>query len=402
MEYRFRAVNTDGAPVAGRLSAASEREALRQLRARDLVALELARGNAGASRGRVRGSRRLKPADLAISIRELATLLSAGVPLAEAVNSLAQAHAEDPTGIAYQRVYRGLTSGVPFSAAIQSSGLELPAYVHQLAAAGELSGKLAQALRDAATQMEYDEQVARDVRTALVYPSVLVASGIAAVLVVFIVVVPRFANILKSTRAEVPALSKWVIGAGVFVKDNLLWVALLLAAAIAAMVFTLRRREVRARIYQGLARAPLIGAWLQESETGKWAATLGTLLENRVPLVAAMELVEGSVGLEQLRRQLQQALKDVRAGKKLADALEANGALPPTGLNLLRVGERSGELPEMLRALAALHSDAARDRMKRFLALLEPAAIIVIGGVIGVIMIAVMLAITSLTNVRVT
>jgi general secretion pathway protein F len=126
---------------------------------------------------------------------------------------------------------------------------------------------------------------------------------------------------------------------------------------------------------------------------------LGTLLENRVPILKAMEITQDGTRLVEIRQKLQQALREVKGGKKLADALAGVRLLNVTGLNLVRVGERSGELANMLRALATLHENAGRERLKRFLILLEPIAILIIGGVIGLVMVAVMLAITSMSNV---
>ena len=128
---------------------------------------------------------------------------------------------------------------------------------------------------------------------------------------------------------------------------------------------------------------------------------LSALLESRVAIIAAMELASNGVRISALKNSLQQVTRDVRGGVRLADALATNRTLGPTGINLVRVGERSGELAPMLRALATLYDNAGRDRMKRFLLLLEPIAIILIGSVIGVIMIAIMLAVTSM-NDRVT
>ena len=125
---------------------------------------------------------------------------------------------------------------------------------------------------------------------------------------------------------------------------------------------------------------------------------LGTLLANRVPMIQAMELAQSGVKLTALDNKLQLALRDLRGGQKLAEALGTHQPLDPLGLNLVRVGERSGELPAMLKTLGALYENASRDRMKRFLTLLEPLTILIVGSVIGFIMVAVMLAVTSLST----
>ncbi len=394
MEFRYQAAGEAGQMVSGYLSAGSQAEAVRLLQQQGLTPTLLQVDAVAGAKKRGRASAQ----DRRLVMRELATLLKAGVPLGEAVESLAGAHAASQIGDAFSRVHAALRGGARFSAALADSGLVLPAYVFQMTAAAEMTGKLAAALADAATQMEYEERVQQEMRNALIYPSVLVVSGIGATLLTFIVVVPKFANLLKNSRADLPLLSVWVLQLGLFVKENLLWLGLGALALIFSGVAAFSRPGVRAWIWRVLARAPLVGRWLVEIEIGRWSALLGILLENRVPIVRAMELAQEAVRLDEMRFKFQMALRDLRAGKRLADALTSTAMFAPTGLNLIRVGERSGELATMLRTLATLYATAASERMKRFLILLEPAAILIIGGVIGTIMIAIMMAITGLST----
>ena len=155
----------------------------------------------------------------------------------------------------------------------------------------------------------------------------------------------------------------------------------------------------RAGWYQWLERLPVIGPWRVESETASWAKVLATLLANRVPLLDALDLAQTGVRSPSRRARLQEVARSVRAGMPLAESLEEQEALKASGYNLVRVGERSGELPAMLRTLATLCENAGRIRMKQFLTLLEPMAIMLIGGVIGVIMIGIILAITSANDI---
>jgi general secretion pathway protein F len=398
VEYRYVAVDSQGQTVTGQLEAGGEREAARALRSRDLTPLEIAASTVmPTARG---GSvKKASEQEKALIIRELATLLNAGVSLAEAVDSIGQSHAQSAAGQAFIHAHGRLRGGENFSAALASAGLSWPDYLFQLIAAGEHTGKLAQGLESAAAQMEYEQRVRSEMRGALIYPAILVTSGIAATLLIFVVVVPKFAGLLKSTRAQIPEVSVWVLSTGLFVKEHLLWLGLGAALLVAAAARALYNADTRAALLQRVATLPLVGEWLRETEVGRWAAMLGTLLENRVPILKAMELAQEGMRLGAMRTKLQQVLKEVRGGRKLADACQGAGLLDVTGLNLVRVGERSGELAAMLRALATLHENAGRERLKRFLLLLEPAAILVIGGVIGFVMISVMLAITSLSNV---
>jgi len=152
------------------------------------------------------------------------------------------------------------------------------------------------------------------------------------------------------------------------------------------------------RAFEKLASVPLLGQWILQAEIGRWASMLGAMLESRVPIVTAMDLSISGLRLPVLRSKLMQVQRDIRSGVRLADALEASRAVGATGVNLVRVGERSGALAPMLQALAKLHEEAGRDRMRRFLLLLEPVAILLVGGVIGIIMVAIMLAVTSLND----
>ena len=397
MDFQYQAVNAQGQPVTGQISAAGEREATRLLQQMDLTPVEInVAGRVATATNRVK---RASQQDKTLVVRELATLLHAGISLAEAVESIGQTHTDSAIGPAFAHIHGKLRGGESFSQGLKSAQIEWPDYLFQLVAAGEHTGKLAHALESAASQMEYEQRIRSEMRNALIYPGILVFSGISATLLIFIVVVPKFANLLKNTRAQIPDNSVWVLTLGLFVKENLLWVGLGALAVVLAAIAMLANPLLRARMLQTLSRAPILGAWLIETEIGRWASMLGTLLENRVPILKAMELAQGGMRLNTVRHKLQQALREVRGGKKIADALANGQMLSVTGVNLIRVGERSGELAKMLRTLAGLYETSGQQRLKRFLILLEPLAILTIGIVIGTIMIAVMLAITSLSNV---
>lgn len=399
MEFQYEAANAEGQVLRGQLSASSERELIQLLRDQHLTPISvMPMGGAGLRAGRTRRERKASVEETTQVVRELGTLLAAGVPLAESVDSTAQAHAASSIGPAFARVYAQLRGGEALSEALRAAELDLPAYLYQLVAAGELTGKLASALHSAADQMDYEQRVRSEMRNALIYPGVLVASGVGATLLIFILVVPKFANMLKSSRANLPEISVWVLKSGLFVKENLLWFGVGAAGLFMGAALMLSMPAVRARLREAASRLPVIGDWLVNAELGRWAAMLGSLLANKVPIVRAMELAQEGVRLESVSTRLQLAVRDLRSGKKLADSLALHRTVSPMGINLVRVGERTGELPEMLRTLGRLYETASRDRMKRFLILFEPLAILVVGGVIGFIMVAIMLAITSFST----
>jgi len=396
MNFRFRAVDAAGNEVTGLLDAADERAAQREIERRGLVPLKL-----DPDRDALPGwAAKFPPAprELQLVLQEFATLVDSGVSLAVALSSLAGSSHHPKITDAFARMAKAVRRGESFPQALLNSGLPLPAYLQQLVEASELTGRLGQALEDGARQFEYDLRVKSELRSALIYPAVLVLSGIGAVCVIFLWVVPRFGKLLDQRADQLPDLSRWVIGGGVWFADHAGLVALAAAAIVVSAVVALRRQAVRQRLFEAIARMPLFGPWLFESEVGRWAGTLGTLLANKVELTRALELSAASVGLAFLQARLTQVTRSVRSGGSLSHALREHRALNASGYDLVAVGEATGELPKLLLALSRLYQSTGRERMQRALKLIEPAAILLIGGVIGVLVTAVMLAITSIND----
>lgn len=397
-QYRFEAFNAEGAALEGQLSAESERDAARQLERRGLSVTRLEPAVA-----RVQGkgrARRLQSRDIVLALHELSTLLASGVPLAEAIKAQTQSAHHPRLLAAFESMVVSLRQGQSFSLALEAAALPLPGYVTTLVRSGEQAGLLGRALQDAVAQMEYDQTVRGEIRQALIYPAVLVTAGLGAVIMMFTFVVPKFATLL--TRAdELPWLAWAVLSTGMAFRTYYWAVLLTVGAVVTWLVRSLRRADTRARWYEALERLPVIGVWRVESETASWARILSTLLGNRVPLMDALGLARAGVIAPGRRARLEEVSRNVRNGVTLADALEEQQTLTATGYNLVRVGERSGELPSMLQSLARLCEESGRSRMKQFMALLEPVAILIIGSAIGVIMIGIILAITSANDIAV-
>ncbi|ALG68931.1 type II secretion system F family protein [Beggiatoa leptomitoformis] len=398
MRYKYQALDQQGQEVSGILMAETEREASRQLQKRDLTPLVLTALN-NATKNQTKTGKP-KRRDYLIVLHELATLLESDVSLIEAVDSLAHSSHHAFITQAFAEIASQLRQGTGFAVALHKSQLQLPWYVYQLLEAGELTGKVPTALRDGVEQMEYETRVAGELRNAMIYPIILILSGIGAVLMIFTVVVPRFANILKTRGDNIPFLAKAVLETGMFLNTHWLWIITGVSVISFLLAYLLSQARVRQQLHDTVARLPLLGVWIVEAETARWSAMMGTLLENRVSLVRALELAGQGVKLPSLQARLTQVNKAVRMGTSLSQALQDNEALSPTGHNLIRAGERSGQLPKMLKSLGKLLEESGRTRMKRMLAIIEPVSILVIGGVIGLIITGVILAITSVNDIK--
>lgn len=397
MLFRYKAVDPNGNTVSGSLDAGTERDAARQLAGQGLTVFALDEQKPGFLAHRRRG--RASTRELQLVLQEFTTLLEAGVALVVALSSLAKSSHHPSLTTAFSEVERAVRRGESFSAALRVAKLPLPEYFHQLVQSGEATGRLAESMRSGVEQFEYDQRVAGELRSALVYPAVLVASGLAAVAIIFLWVVPRFGSLLTQHGEQMPTLSRWTISIGVWLSGHAGMVGLALLGVIILLRALWGRPGIRDRLAERAATLPVLGDWLVEAEVGRWSSTLAALLHGRVELIRALGLAAASVRLAFLRHRLSQVAKSVKGGVALSAALREHRALNPTGYDLVAVGEASGELPKLLAALARLYETTGRDRMKRALQLIEPLAIIVIGVVIGTIVTAIMLAITSVNDV---
>lgn len=394
-EFSFEAASGAGDLQQGQINGENERDVIRELSSRGLTVISVAE---------VREQKvsiltpPLSRQDLTMAMHEMATLIESDVNLADALSAQQKGSYHPKLKQAFGRMSRELTQGETFGSALKVSGLQLPDYMLHLVQAGEASGQLGQSLRGGVAQMEYDHKVASDFRAALTYPGILVSAGLGAVVLIFSFVVPKFANLLDRSD-ELNPLAEVVLRTGVWFNANLPYVLLGMVGLVLAAISLLRRPEVREWLLDFLARLPVIGEWLRESDTAKWASVMSTMLDSRVELILALDLAREGVRIRQRKRKLAQVRQSVQSGISLGEALATEAALTPTGYNMIRVGEQSGRLASMLSSLARLYEENSRRRIAQVLTIIEPVAIIVIGSVIGIIITGIVLAITSVNEV---
>lgn len=393
--FRYEAMATDGATLGGRLDAPDLRSASRELKKRGLMPISI---EAVAQRG-VGRKRKTTAKDRLLAINDLVTLISAGVPLGEVLPALVDGDENSVLAGAFTEMDRQLKRGRPFVEALRAGLPELPDYVFQLAQIGSETGDLAAALKDAHDQMEYDARLRQDIRNALVYPTVLVTAGVLAVLFIFVAVVPRFSAMFAERMDTLPWLSAVIFKIGNAVNSNLLLTFGGLAAFVMAVVAVARMPKVQTYVRETALRVPLVGAWIIEVETARWAGMASKLLNNSVPMMRALALARASLQTRSLVEPMDQVERAVRSGVALSRALGDYTVFDSTSINMIRVGERAGNLPHMLHALGDMHERSSRNRLKRLLLLIEPVAIILIGGVIGVFVSAIILAINSINQI---
>lgn len=400
MLYEFKAVNVGGRVERGECTAASTEAALQVLAERRLTPLELTEKVLAPSSKGENSARRMNQTDLVAFIRELATLSESGVNLADALSTLHSANSKSVLQDVLATMLNAIRGGEEFSRALEKSGLRLPEYVLALVRAGEATGNLGFALARCAEQMEFDARMQQQTREAMTYPAVLMGTGVVAVLFVFSFVVPRFAGMLRGHAAHLPWISKAVLGLGVFVSQNLWAVIGGLVAGVVVLVSLVRQPVFRARMLLLAARLPIISEWVTSGETARWTSTLSVLLQSRVPILTAIDLASGALRLGDYSRKLQDVGAEVNRGKRLSAAIEAHNLLEGSALSMLKVGEHTGEIAKMLGHVAQYWIEKNRTLQRRMVSLVEPASILIIGLIVGVVMVGVVMAMASLTEVK--
>lgn len=398
MRYQYQALERDGRLVSGLIEAPSERSAHRDLLKRGVRPTEI--GLAPAPGGTASRRRRtLSRRDAASVVRQLHALIAGGVPISEAVAALAETADQPALAAAYVELTAGLRRGEPFPGVFARCFPQIPVYIHRIVEAGDITGRLAEALADAAAALEREAKIRAELRQTLIYPAFLVGFGFLAIVFIFLVVVPRFAAIFRGKLDALPLLSYLVIGGGMWVHDNIVLALVLLAGTVAAVGYAVSNPRVRVAAVDTLCRLPFLREWSVEVEIARWAAVLAHLLKNRVPLLQSLELARMALRRRPLESRLGRVESGLRAGTDLAGALGDSGLLAPSALSLIRVGERSGSLPEMVGRVADFYDERVRRRSQIALSVIEPVAIVLIGGVIGLIAIAIFLAITSINRI---
>lgn len=400
--YRFEALTASGKTSTGLLEADNARAARAQLRAQSLVPLQVQPVAAGADGGptglaRWRG-RVFSSTALTVWTRQLAGLVGSGLPLERALTALAD-EAEDPRQrelVAHLR--SEVNAGAAFARALASAPREFDDVYRAVVAAGEQSGALGTVLERLADDLEERQALRARLIGATLYPAIV--SLIAVVIVVFLVtyVVPQVASVFTSSKRALPGLTVAMLAISDFTRNwGWLVLALLVAGGI-GLVFALRNAAFRERFDAAWLRLPLLGRLSRGYNAARFAGTLAMLAGAGVPILKALQAAAETLSNQAMRADAMDALVQVREGAPLALALAAKKRFPGLLSMFARLGEQTGELPRMLgRAAAQLGAEVQR-RAMAMATILEPLLIVGMGGIVMLIVLAVLLPIIQLNT----
>jgi general secretion pathway protein F len=329
--------------------------------------------------------------------QELRVMLEAGLSLPEAMQALVEKESREDLRHTLKRVADALLEGASFSAALARQPDTFPALYVATIKAAEKTGDLAEALARYVTYQQQLDAIRRKVVSASVYPMLLLGVGVLVALFLLAYVVPRFAAVYQDLGRELPWITQLMLGWGRFLDEHTALAALGALVAGAGMVHALSRQSVRAALLRQIWRIPRLGERLRIYDLSRLYRTLAMLLRSGMPIVPAMRNASGLLRPEP-RARLSLALADIEQGNPISQAMAARGLTTPVALRMLRVGERSGRMSELMERIAAYFEDDLARWVDWFTRLFEPILMLLIGGVIGAVVLLLYMPILELAG----
>jgi general secretion pathway protein F len=399
--FHFRAVTAEGAVRTGTLSAADEKRVAAELRRQGLIPLYVGTAPQGATEWKLRLPRFGGKRDVLFFTQELSTLLSAGVPIDRAIAITSELTEHAGFRPVIMGVLRTLKGGKSLADSLAGYPEYFPAFFVNMVRAGEASGSLAAVFERLAEYERTRDELRGYIISSLVYPALLSVVGLGSIIILLYYVVPRFSAVFADSRMTIPTVTRVLLETSALMRAYGGWALLGVAVALAAL-----------RLYIGTPagglwwdstrlRIPLLGDALRKLETARFARAMGTLVANGVPLVQSLGIARSILANRRISGSLEVVEQGVKRGEGVAAPLARCGQFPPLAAHLLSIGEETGRLDAMFLRMAEIYDTDTRAAIKRFTALFEPLIILVMGVLVGVLILSMLLAITSINEVAV-
>ena len=399
MEFRCRLGTPSGEIVEGVYVAENEARLRREFEEKGLYVLAIQRaGRAALGSFKLPRRSRISNREFLVFNQELATLLKAGMPLVQSLDILRQRVANPLLKSVLDDVYNRVRAGNSLSEAFEAQGTLFPGIYTASLLAGEKSGSLEQVIRRYVAYVKVISAVRRKVISALVYPAILLALSCVVVGIIVLRVVPEFGAFYEQFGKELPLSTRIIVSFSNFAVAYFLFFVLAVGGIIAASIAWLKRPGNRRRFDRWLLVIPAVGPISQKFATSQASRTLATLLGGGIPLVNAIDVSARSIGNQYMAQELTTAAQQVREGRALASAMMASGAFPDVAIKMVEVGESTGALQEMLNSLADFYDEEIETDLGRFVTLVEPILLILMGIIIAALLLSLYMPLFNLSS----
>ncbi len=405
--FNYKAVSAAGEIFEGTLDAGSETELVKKIQSmgRILINADPIQGTLSSPLKRSRrkkntgiGRKSINQGVILSFTESLATLLNAGLTLDKAFHVITQVEDNEQVKEIVQKIQKDVREGKSLSSALSDSNQKFNTFYVKMVQAAEASGKLAAGLYQVFEYMKRSQALKDKIISALIYPAILLFVCLISLSVIMAYVVPQFEPLFQDMGDALPSSTQIILSISDFVKSywqHILISIALLALVIKAQLATSSGKPVWDRIALNM---PLVGSLVQRIETARFCRSLGTLLQSGVPLLTSITYAKETVGNTVMEKDLENAQEMLKKGDRISDALIASGHYPSMALQMIKVGEESGELPEMLMKVADKYDQEVAIQTQRMMTLLEPMMIITLGVAIAAIIISILVGIVSVND----
>jgi general secretion pathway protein F len=395
--FTYRATTFEGSIIEGVIDAPDERAAAERLKNSGVIPLKVLSAEQGKKKPFNVSFRIRRQKDQVLTFTtELSALLGAGLPIDRSLNILGEISADQEMKGVINEILRSIREGGSFSDALQKHPSMFSTIYVNMVRAGEAGGILDAVLDQLNEFLESAKELKESVVSAMIYPSILVLTGGISIIVLMTYILPRFSVIFDELGGSLPLATKLLLAVSSFLSS--FWWLFLLAAAGLVIGLRVYFRTEDGRNARDRLLLRLTGELIRKLETARFARTLGTLIKSGVPMLQALGNAKDVISNRAIAQAIDAVMKGAREGRGIAVPLTQTNAFPQLALSMIKVGEETGQLDIMLLKVAQTYEKSLRVEIRRFMGFLEPAMILIMGTVIGFIVISMLMAIFSITE----
>jgi len=401
-KFKYTAKNATGSQVSGSVSATSEAEAVSQLQKQSLTVLMVKPEGSRLLNFKLFGGGDPRPhaksEDMVLFTRQMATMISAGIPLIEALEVQAEQVSDKGFRAAIRRIVERVRSGSDLSAALaEYPKIFKPIFLNMIRA-GEASGQLDEIMLRLAEYQEASVALRREIKAAMTYPVVSLALITGITLFLMVGILPKFKQIFdnlmaSNPKASLPGITKFMLSLSLMMRDNFLVGCLAVAGLVVAVVLYVRTNPGEYQWHWLKLRIPVFGSLFRKVAMSRFSRTFATLIRSGVPILGSLEIVAGTAGNRIVADAVMQAKESVRQGNTLAEPLARSGVFPPMVTRMISIGEKSGAMESLLVKISEFYDQQVSATVESLTSLIEPIMIGVMGVMVGSIVLSVFLPI---------
>jgi len=407
--FAYKCLNASGKAVRGTRDADSEKSLRAQLRKEGLflqeVKLSSEKGKGLQREVEISFLNRVSPTAIAVFTRQVATLLKAGVPLTESLAAIADQLQSDKgqkklANLVFT-VRRTVNEGHSLAEALLAHPREFNEFYVSMVRSGEASGNLDSVLFTLATFLERQQKLKDKVSGAMTYPiiMVIITSGMVGLLMT--TVVPNVVTVFEDSGQTLPLTTRFLIGFSDFISGYWYWLILGIGGAIYGFRRWKRSHSGRQTWDRFLLRVPLVGTLVRIISIARFSTTLGTMLHSGVPILHSLDISKSVMGNTRLQKVVDDVAVAVREGESMARVMERSGEFPPLVSHMVAIGEKSGQLEQMLNNVASAYDNEVETTLSKLTAVLEPMMILIMGGMVAFIVMSILMPIMQMNNIGV-